>query len=121
MAFNEESYGEIVLHPPPLSYLCLGLLPFLGNKEKMKRVTKNFSLMMFWIENSFLLLLFAFYELILIPFAYLKTLINILTASKIGFFRKTLLLLVWFIIGIFLNLYLLIRDCRNMYNIFRIY
>lgn len=43
VAFEEESYGEIILHPPPLSYLCVGFLPFIGNEQKMKKVSKYFS------------------------------------------------------------------------------
>ena len=43
VAFKDEYYGELLLHPPPLSYLCLILIPFLNKKDKMKNYTKAFS------------------------------------------------------------------------------
>ena len=38
IAFKSE-YGEIVLHPPPISYLSLLLLPFAFNQKVLKRAS----------------------------------------------------------------------------------
>lgn len=110
IAFNEKSYGEIILHPPPLSYLCIILLPFLGNKEKMKRVTKMFSLLMFWIENAFFVTGFFFFEIVLLPFAYLRTTLNLFHVIDAGFLRKIGLFICWVILGLPLDIYLVYKD-----------
>ena len=31
IAFTEPAYGELILHPPPLSFFCLILIPIIGN------------------------------------------------------------------------------------------
>jgi hypothetical protein len=39
IAFDEKSYGEIVLHPPPLSYMSAIMIPFVISSWLMKYIT----------------------------------------------------------------------------------
>eukprot|EP00347_Sterkiella_histriomuscorum_P019687 403340671 len=119
--FEERAYGELVLHPPPLSYGCLFLLPFIRNREKMEKYTKVFSIVMFWIENFILIISITLYELALLPFAFLKTLSNIVLYVNAGLFRKLIMIFFWLTLGIFVNIYLLYQDISNLIFILRHY
>lgn len=39
IAFEEKAYGEIVLHPPPLSYISMVMIPFVWSSFLMTYVT----------------------------------------------------------------------------------
>lgn len=73
----------------------------------MKRMSKSFSLAMFWIENSLFIPVFVICEIILMPLAFLKTTINILLYVDAFLPRKIFMLIVWLAFGIFLDMYLL--------------
>jgi hypothetical protein len=121
LAFENEAYGEIVLHPPPLSYGCLILLPYLWNEKKMLKNSKKFSIAMFWIENVTGIFAFIIYELILVPFSYWKTALNLLQGSGSGTIRTLWECLIWFIIGIPFNIYLVYKDCSTLHKILKMY
>ena len=75
---DKKGFRELIVHPPPVNIFMVVLLPFLGNEEKRKRFTHNFSKINFWCEN----VIFAFdqllYELYLIPVVYVKILVNLI-------------------------------------------
>lgn len=108
-AFNDRSYGEIVLHPPPLSYLSAMMIPFLVSSTLMKFISKGFSYFMFWLENIFFIACYFGFEAIIMPVAYVKVWINIVRNSM-GVLNTILNCLIWLFIGIFAMLYLLLRD-----------
>ena len=68
--------------------------------------------MMFWIENSVIIMVFLAYEMALVPFAYLKTFINIIHDTDIRLFRKIFMLLSWVVIGIPTDLCLICYDLK---------
>ncbi len=109
IAFEEKAYGEIVLHPPPLSYLSTMMIPFVWSSVLMTYVTKGFSYMMHWLENLFFLAGFLFIELALFPVAFLKVLLN-LVISSLGIGKAVMNCITWFIVGIPVTFYLLLRD-----------
>jgi hypothetical protein len=109
IAFEEKSYGEIVLHPPPLSYLSAMMIPFLVSSWLMQYLSKGFSYLMHWLENIFFLLGFLFFEIILAPIAYMKVWVNILVNS-LGALRTIANSLLWAVIGIPMTFFLVIRD-----------
>lgn len=83
----------------------------------MLRVTKTFSLFMFWIENIFLMLLFLIYEVCLVPFAYLKTLVSIMLHVEAGVLRKFGMILYWLMIGLVIDLTLIYQDFKSLMHV----
>ena len=72
IAFKDRSYGELVLHAPPLSGIVVILLPFIFNRDLMARFSRVLSVTMFWIENCFFILMFGGFEMVVAPLAYIK-------------------------------------------------
>jgi len=104
----------MVLHPPPLSYACIVFLPFINNRNRITKVSRTFSIVMFWIENLVLFILFFLYEMILIPFAFLKTLFNILFSVDSGILRKIGLLFFWIVAGLVISGTMIYRDFKDL-------
>ena len=116
IAFEEKAYGEIVLHPPPLSYISMIMMPFVWSSFLMTHVTKWFSYMMHWLENVFFVLGFLFLEILLLPLAYLKVLMNLLTNS-LSVLKALLNCAFWMIIGLFVLFFLVLRDVGYLLKI----
>lgn len=116
IAFSERSYGEIILHPPPLSYLSIIMVPFLLSRKGMAYVSKSFSYFMFWLENIFFIASFFTFEAVILPIAYIKVWINIVRNSM-GILNTILNCVVWALIGIFMMFYLLLRDVSYLAKI----
>lgn len=109
IAFNDAAYGEIVLHPPPLSYMTATLIPFLVSPVAMKHMTKAYSYILFWVENTVLIGGFLFFEIFIFPIAYLKVWINIIRNS-IGTFKKICNSFIIAVLGIFILFFIMMRD-----------
>lgn len=116
IAFENKSYGEIVLHPPPLSYLSMLMLPFMVSSVAMRHISKFFSYMMFWLENIFFILGFLMIEFIISPLSYIKIWWNILWNS-IGVLTIITNSIVFAIIGFPLTICLVLRDCSYLIRI----
>lgn len=115
-AFSEPSYGEIVLHPPPLSYLSIMMAPFLVSRKAMQHVSKWFSYLMFWIENILFIFAFLAFEACISPIAYAKVWINLIKNSM-GVLNTIVNCSIWLVIGIFVMFYLLFRDVGYLMKI----
>lgn len=100
IAYTEKSYGELVLHAPPINILTIIMLPFVPFPTIMPGVAKAFSLMIFWLENIVGVLFFTIFELILIPIVFLKTIVNIMYSTH-GLFTTVFNLLKWYAFGLF--------------------
>jgi hypothetical protein len=109
IAFDEKSYGEIVLHPPPLSYMSAIMIPFVFSSWIMVYITKGFSYIMHWIENLCFLFGFLMFELMLVPIAYIKVWINIILNS-LGVLKTIGNCFMWLLFGIPMMIFLLFRD-----------
>lgn len=116
IAFNDRSYGEMVLHPPPLSYLSTILLFFLPCKSSLPAISKGFSYIMFWIENLVFLLFFLIYETLLSPVAYIKIWYNIIKTSS-SYSKIFGNCCVWILIGPIMMPLLIVGDCINLTKI----
>lgn len=81
LAYENESYGELILHAPPICYLTSLILIFIPSKIIMKGASKVFSYMMFWLENILFVLFFLIFELVLLPVVFGKTFLNIPTST----------------------------------------
>jgi hypothetical protein len=108
-AFNERAYGEMILHPPPLSYLSALMIPFLVSRVVMVYVSQAFSYMMYWMENLFFIFAFLAFEVIMAPIAYVKVWINIIKNSM-GVLKTIFNCIVMLLIGFIMILILLFRD-----------
>ena len=98
IAFNEKSYGEIVLHPPPLSYLAALMIPFLPSRFLMYYISMGFSYFMYWLENILFIMGFMMFEILIYPIAYVKIWINIIRNS-IGLLKIIINSLIMLMIG----------------------
>jgi hypothetical protein len=116
IAFEEKAYGEIVLHPPPLSYMSTIMIPFVWSSFLMKHVTKWFSYMMHWLENIFFVFGFLFIEFALLPLAYVKVLLN-LVLNSLTVMKAIINCVTWIIIGLPVILYLVFRDVGYLLKI----
>ena len=59
---DQWGYSELVVHPPPLNFLTMFLVPFAIKKTFMKKASKKFAVMVFWTENLLYLISFLMYE-----------------------------------------------------------
>ena len=109
IAFSDPNYGEMVLHPPPLSYASAFIILFLPIPPVMKYICKGFSYLMYWFENFVFIFLFILVELLLLPVAYLRIWYNIIRMSM-GCCMTLLNCLLWAVIGIPVILFLYSRD-----------
>jgi len=109
IAFSDLPYGEMVLHPPPLSYLTIFMILFTPFRGCMVYVSKFFSYLMFWIENSVFVFIFFILELIIMPLAYLKIWFNIIKNS-LGVIRTILNCLIFAILGVPIMFFIVLRD-----------
>lgn len=116
IAFNDRSYGEIVLHPPPLSYLSLLMIPFLTCRRLMMYISNGFSYFMFWMENILFISIFLGYEISIMPIAYIKVWFNIIRNS-IGLMKMTSNSIVFAITGIIMMIIITFGDCCNLIKI----
>jgi hypothetical protein len=82
IAFEDKSYGEIIVHPPPISYLSTLMLPFVLSKCAMVHISKFFSYMMHWLENLVFILGFYWFEFFIAPLAYVKIWINLCFGTR---------------------------------------
>ena len=115
-AFGDRAYGEIVLHPPPLSFLSAMMIPFLVSSTAMKYISKGFSYLMYWLENSVFILGFLLFEMGISPFAYLKVWFNLIKNSM-GILNLITNCLVWLLIGIPTLIFLIFRDVYYLIKI----
>ena len=112
VAFNPENiaYQELVVHPAPMAFLNapIALLSWLPEKALLP-IGEKFSLFVFWIENLVYVTLFMIYELLLIPLVYLK-LIPLIPWATLGLFTSIFYAVFWFLGGLFISLFLAMRD-----------
>ena len=48
---DEWGYAELVVHPPPINYLVIILLPSSFQNAVMKETAEVYSRLIFWLEN----------------------------------------------------------------------
>ena len=104
-----------MVHPPPINYLIVLLLPSLFKKSNMARSSEIFSKFIFWLENIFYLTSMMLYLLLLVPIIYLKLMINILRAESL--FRAIGLTIGWILCGPFYLLFYVLVDLFNFLKI----
>ena len=109
IAFNDPGYGEMVLHPPPVSYAASILIPFSISSKMITPLARCFSYLVFWCENCLLILAFGLIEMMLMPFTYLKIWWNIGKGS-LGILSTLLNSMIWALFGIPLCIFLIFRD-----------
>ena len=119
IAFNNEAYGEISLHPAPICFLTapLTLCAFFVPQKYMPKVSLLSSYIIHWIENLIFLVVFAAFEIALTPFVYLKNIFIIAWASM-GLFTTLFNVVGWIFAGPFFCFFIAGRDVMNLARIF---
>lgn len=118
-AFNDRAYGELVMHPPPLSYLSGLLLPFLCSRKTMERFSKAMSYIMYWVENIVYITFFGLFEMLLSPLAFAKIWYNMLQllrnqdSGSLERVRSLMYFAVWAVLGPVVMCWLMAMDVRN--------
>jgi hypothetical protein len=118
-AFEDESYGELIIHSPPLNYLNLLSTPFIFSRKSMKLFSKSLSYFIFWVDNIFIWMnLFLLIEIIISPFVLIKLFLSLFSVIKK--MQKRLQYMAMFTIGFpFVFVYVLSIDFRNLFFILR--
>ena len=118
-AFDEGPIGELILHPPPISTLSCIILPVLlfRNHKIGRTIAKIYSYTMHWMENiTVLILLNLFYEIMLVPICWMKVFLNLFWAN-FGLFTWIFFIGVWFLFGLLVLCFFIIRDTAYMFYI----
>jgi hypothetical protein len=105
---DEWGYSELVMHPPPLNFFTIFLIPCVIRKGLMKRMAELFGKLMFWLENLLYFIIMFIYEMILVPFIFFRVCFHIIRLSTIS--SMVFLLLVWVFTGIFFLLFNVYKD-----------
>ena len=118
IAFENRYYGEMILHPPPLSYMSAVMLFFLPCKKFSANLGIKFSKLMFWIENTVFISIFIAFEIAIAIPTYLKIWFNILKSS-VGVFGTIVNCLIWAVAGIPWSFFLVFRDTYYLIKILK--
>ena len=113
IGFKDKSYGQLVLHPPPINVFCIFLLPFTVSKERMLVITEYFSYAIFWVENLIGIVGFIAFEFCLIPFVFVLSYVNIVLGCN-SILQCLKFLLYWTVLGIPFSLRMLIKDVYTL-------
>ena len=115
---DRYGYEELVVHPPPLNCLVLILVPSLFRPHMMQGTARIYGRLIFCIENVFYIIYFVLYCLCLIPYIYVRLLVNILMIASGPKFKTAMMIWVgWVLGGLFYLLYTLIMDTYRYINI----
>lgn len=110
IGFHNKAYGELVLHPAPISLLTAPMVICLFLPANLlEKVFEGFSHFMYWLENLIFVCMFFCFEILLVPAVYFKNFIVIIWASN-GLFTTIFYSLFWILGGIPLSLYIAVRD-----------
>ena len=74
----------------------------------MRAVSTVFAKFMFWVENIFFILIYFFFELLMLPLVFLRVFYNIAVLSNFLTFLP--LIILWIIIGPLYLLYAIFQD-----------
>ena len=97
---DPNGYAELVIHPPPMNFFTILLMPFIIKKSFMKKGSKCFSKFIFWLENIVYIMSFLFYEIFLSPLVYFKIFLSIFFMS--GILKFIPFSLLWLVTGPFI-------------------
>lgn len=101
-------FAELVVHPPPINYLTVLLIPFAFSDKSMVKGAYWFSLLIFWIENLYYIFEKLLYELILVPFVFFRTIFNVIKVAN--FFNGIYIITLWIFLGLFYLIYCVGQD-----------
>jgi hypothetical protein len=116
IAFQDKSYGELVLHAPPINLICILMLPFTLIPSRMDEAAEKFSLTIYWVENIMGMLGFLVFEICLLPLVYVMTYFNIAYScnSPLQLLKH---LSTWTLLGFFFLIHILANDVHTLFII----
>jgi len=110
---QEPGLREITIHPPPFNYLTAAMLLVTFSQKLVSRVGNFLSKAIFWLENGLLIALLALFELIILPYAYLRVCWNVLRVS--AYHQLLFFLIFWIAFGLPILGAFLLRDIANFF------
>ena len=116
VCFKDRGYGEMVLHPPPLTYVAmLYLVPVLFSSISVEKMSGYLSMTMYYFENIIFIALFFVAEIFMIVPLYIKVFFNIhlATDGARSFFYQTL----WLVFGLPCALLIILTDTKNLFKV----
>lgn len=120
VANQNVAYGQLVTHPSPLVLLNIPLfiLTAIPGMPKwfLEPFSEKFSIFMFWLDNIVILGLFLLFEILLIPFVYIKNILTVVVNTS-GLFTTIFYTARWIFLGPFYSLFLLLRDFIYFFKI----
>jgi hypothetical protein len=117
IAFTDRVYGELLLHPPPLTYTAIVfIMPVFCSSNGMEKMSILFSYFMYWVENVIFVTFFFLFELVMAIPTYFKVFHNILLNAKGG--RLAIYLILWLIGGMGICVFIALEDCKSLFKIF---
>ena len=117
LAFKNRVYGELILHPPPLTYMSIGfIMPVFCSSNGMEKMSKLFSYFMYWLENVVFSTFFLIFELFIAIPSYFKIFHNIFVNCRGA--RLAGFLALWLFIGPAVSIFMAFEDCKNLFKIY---
>lgn len=122
VAFGNDAYGELALHAAPISILTtpMMIVVFMFKRQWMVVFSKYYSYFMHWLENCIFLVFFIIIETLLVFPVYLKNIFQIGWASM-GLFTTVYYVARWVFTGLFITMYIGLKDVLNLINILRMH
>ena len=112
---ENDTYSQLVMHPPPLNLISSMLLLCVWKKKYIERWSKVINKLIFWLENFFYIFYMFLYELMLVPFIYLRLVFQIIAVAEfLDAFSK---ICIWLMIGLFFLIYNLVIDMFYYFKI----
>ena len=117
IAFGDENYSELLVHPPPVSLITALFLPLMTVKPWVPHLNKSISYLVYWLENFVAVIFFFLYEVLIIPIVWCKIFWSIITTTQ-GLFTTIFYTITWIFTGLIFTFTLIIRDIYFLFKIF---
>jgi hypothetical protein len=110
VAFQDRAYGEMILHPPPLTYFVFPYLVMPTFFNQSISVFMNYlSMTMYYIENCIFVVFFLVMELVCIGPTWIKVFFNITLA--VSGIKQYFYFFLWLVFGVPACLLFVVLDC----------
>lgn len=117
IAFDYDSYRELVLYPAPICILSIPVvLGSLMGENISAKVNTGYSYFIFWMENIVFLAGFFCFEMLLVFPVYLKN-VYVMLAYSPGFFTSAFNSARWILLGPFYEVILILMDLKLLFDL----
>ena len=114
--FDDLSYGQLPVHAPPICLLSLILLPYVFTPDTLRKVSVCYAMLMFWLENIFLTVLFIIFEIVCIICVYFKMIGSIIKSADRCVLRFVTIL-IWIPFGGLIMIGFMMIDLARLFKL----